>query len=155
MGVRPFVRALVATDLSLALALALLYGGLQGDCAPPSIWCYAPGVGCFLVCSDAWSQFPVVLAIGILLGMLPGALMGATLLFLRTRRAAHEHVRHFVKSLPAGAVGIPFGGLNIILVFPGLGPIFVGLTMVLSFGLWVAVDASMIFFDKKGGRLRG
>ncbi len=66
----PWTVFLVA-ELAAALGLAPWYGVRYGDCAPPSIYCFLGGVACSLLCENAWAQFPEVMLLGGVLGLLP------------------------------------------------------------------------------------
>lgn len=127
------VAGFLVAEVSATLAVPLGYGVAGGPCGPPGIFCYARGVACATVCTDAWSQFPAAAAVGAGVGLAPAFLVA--LLLLGLEHQAHGRTPVF-GSLAIPALGIlgTCGTLLIVaLVFPYMGGY--GLALVTGFGL--------------------
>ncbi len=60
-------------DAAVGFGLAFAYVILSRDCAAPFA-CWFGGA-CFAVCVNPWTQFPFVLAMGLGIGAIPGAIV--------------------------------------------------------------------------------
>ncbi len=124
----PTIRVFLTTTASFAAAFALGYVVAMGTCAPPSILCHFPGVGCFAVCRSPWIGFPELLLFGLAFGVVPGGWrIGVS--------AAHEKVRgrsSRMSEVTAAVAAVPAGLAVPAALLQGLG-----LTAVwtLAFGL--------------------
>ena len=79
------VVVFVSTETALALSLPLAFVLAFPSCAPASLSCLVDG-RCLQLCADAWSQFPAILGVGAVLGLVPATLgYAATRAHLRRR----------------------------------------------------------------------
>src|SRR3972149_3795865 len=92
------VVVFVSTETALALSLPLAFVLAFPSCAPASLSCLVDG-RCLQLCADAWSQFPAILGVGAVLGLVPATLgYAATRGHLRPRPGAGARATQTVLS---------------------------------------------------------